>query len=129
MTNYETISRYLYSNLSTQLSGMPVYNGIQSLEGNAPYAVFFILDGTPTKYLNNQTAFSTFDVRINLWSPDGYLFDDFQTLIDYFDGKNSIVIDGEDSDQGFIQSVVYIGQSTLSDDGWYGLQLVLQVRS
>ena len=127
MSSYETISRYLYNKLSTILD-IPVYNNIQENKQNSKYCVFFILDGTPTKYIANNTAFTEFDIRINIWSPNSYEYDDLESIISQMDGEQAITITNG-NDTGFILSVRYTRQNSMVDDGWFGLQVEFAIRT
>jgi len=131
MNDIKILSIYFYNELSNLLS-IPVYNDIQDGITDNTYCVFFILDGQATKYVYNNLAFNTFDIRVNLWSKQ-LEFSKLKQIIDYFDGKTGITVtDTENNEEGYINSIIYERQSKLVDNtnsGYYGLQAQFTVKT
>ena len=128
MNNQETIARYLQKTLSDNLD-IPVYNDLQE-NSDSTYCVYFILDGTPIKYVANNTAWTEFDVRINIWSNE-FKYTVLDSIIGLLDGVQGVTVENG-TDSGYIQSIQYNRQSNIHTPDtpeWYGVQAEFLIRA
>ena len=127
MNNQETIARYLQKTLSDSLD-IPVYNDLQE-NSDSTYCVYFILDGTPIKYVANNTAWTEFDVRINVWGNE-FKYTVLDSIIGLLDGVQGVTVENG-TDTGYIQSVRYTRQTTIHTADapeWFGVQAQFKIR-
>lgn len=130
MNDIKALSIYFNSELSSLLD-MPVYNDLQDNIKADTYCVFYILSGEPITFVDNQLAFNSFDVRITIWSKQ-WQFDKIQSVIDYFNSKQGLIVSDEAGSFGLINSIVYEGQESLRDNNdlsWYGLQAIFRLHT
>lgn len=128
MSDFEICKRYLYTTL-TDLLEIPVYSDLQEGISDRTYCVFYVLDGTPQKYVSNITAWTEFDVRVNIWS-DEFKYIGLNDITEALDGVQGVTVTSG-TDTGYIQSIQFIRQNTIHNADtpeWFGVQAEFKFR-